>query len=110
MFDQVTGGSKAVAFVEVVGAEVLVPGRSLQHVVAGAKDRISHGPQRPLGIAQSSQALELRLQVSPFAFACCKAALHQALRSQGLPAGVVPLLRLCLHLDRNIAVARTLTR
>jgi hypothetical protein len=55
------GGSKAVAFVEVVRPEVLVGHGSLQHVVASSKDGVGHSDQRPLGTAQCSQASELRL-------------------------------------------------
>ena len=67
-FNQATGGPKAVAFVEVVRAEVLVPRRSLQHVVAGSKDRTCYSHQRPLGSAQCGEAAELSLQVGPFGF------------------------------------------
>jgi hypothetical protein len=76
-FDQAMGRSNGVAFIEVVRAELLVCGSALQHVVTGGKDRTGDGDQCALGTAQCSQAPELRLQVSPFAFGSCPGGLAQ---------------------------------
>jgi hypothetical protein len=51
-FDQAMGRANGVALVEVIGTEILVGGRSLQHVVAGGEDRVSDGNQGELGAAQ----------------------------------------------------------
>ena len=53
-FDQATGRSNGVAFVVVVGTQVLVGGGPLQHVVASGKDGIGDGDERTLRTAQCS--------------------------------------------------------
>jgi hypothetical protein len=78
-FDQATSGSKAVAFVEVVRAELLVGCTSLQQDLPA-------GAIPTPGCTARSQARADLLEAA-------HAASHNALRSQGLPAHVVPLFR-----------------
>ena len=83
-FNQATGRSNGVAFVEVVRAELLVYGGPLQHVVASSKDRIGDGDERALRTAQCRQASELRLQVSAFAFGGCPGSFTQRSTQPGI--------------------------
>ncbi len=64
--DQPFCGSKDVALVEVIRAEVLIFGSALEHVVAGGENGTGNGNERTLGAPEGRKASELRLQVGPF--------------------------------------------
>src|SRR3974390_2807720 len=97
------GSTNGVAFVEVIGTEILVGGGPLQHVVAGGKDRVSNGNQGTLGASQCSQPPELRLQVSPFGFGCGPGSFKQGSPQPGSAGARGP----ALACPTGLIVART---
>ena len=102
-FDQAMGGANGVALVEVSGAEILVGGGPLQHVVAGGEDRVSNGNQGTLGASQCSESPELRLQVSPFGFGCGPRSFTQGSPQPGIAGARGP----ALSFPTGLVVART---
>ena len=71
--------------IEVVGAEVLVGGAVLEHVVGGGQDRGGDRADRLLRPAAGAQAVELRLQVAGFLRLAAQAHWTRMVLSQGAP-------------------------
>lgn len=73
------------ALVEVIGAEILVAGSVLEHVIDGGEQRGSDRANGFFGSAAGAQAMILRLKVAAFGAGRCPGALDQDRLQPGRP-------------------------
>lgn len=72
-------------FVEVIGAEILVAGSVLEHVIYGGEQRGSHRANGLFGSTAGAQAMILRLKVAAFGAGRSPGALDQDRLQPGRP-------------------------
>ena len=89
--------------VEVVGAEVLIHGSVLEHVIDGREDRSRDGDDRLLGATPGSDAVELSLQIAVFLARRRPGTLHEC----GFEPGRALANARGSALARTLVVART---
>jgi hypothetical protein len=87
---------------EMVAAEVVIHRAVLEHVVDGGQDGSDDGPDRLLGAAPGSDAVELGLQIAAFLFYCRESALKQR--------GLKPISALTLTIGSTFAGALVIAR